>query len=140
MIDLAETPAPSESAADQVWIDQWRDCLLQRAWESLEQVERTAPDGLAYTVLQAASEHPEENSATLAMRVSTKIGRPIKPEAFRKQLSRARAHFSRILITSVQQTLVNPAADEVREELASLGLLVYVRDHLPDTDGSTAGQ
>jgi hypothetical protein len=138
-LDLEAMPAPStEASADQAWLDQWKNCLLQRAWESIEQLERAAPDGLAYTVLQLATEHPTENSASLALRASTKVGRPIKPDAFRKQLSRARAHFARNLIAIVQQTLVGSSPDDVHEELASLGLLVYVRDYLPDADDGSA--
>src|SRR5476651_1720249 len=50
-LDQFAAPA-TEQAADRAWLSEWRSCLLQRAWEGLEQVERDAPDSLAYTALR----------------------------------------------------------------------------------------
>jgi RNA polymerase sigma-70 factor (ECF subfamily) len=131
--DLDRHPAPAaEGTADLAWVSEWRNCLLRRAWERLEQHEREAPDGLAYTVLRLTVDHPDEDSPTLAARVSAQIGRPLRPEAFRKQLSRARHRFAQLLIDVVRQTLEGSRPGDVAEELADLGLMEYVRDYLPE--------
>lgn len=132
VVDPDVFSAASFAEADVEWNTEWRNSLLQRCWEGLEQQERTSPEGLAYTVLRMATDHPEENSAQLAQRVSTASGRTMQPDAFRKQLSRARRHFARILLDALRHTLHNPSADDVLEELQVTGLLPYVRDFLTD--------
>lgn len=129
--DLVSAP-DLESTADREWLEGWRSCLLRRAWEALEQHEAEAPEGLAYTVLRVAVDHPNEKSTELMTRVEKKTGRSLRPEAFRKQLSRARRRFAQLLVDAARQTLERPRADDVVEELIDLGLLEYVRDHLPE--------
>ncbi len=132
--DLDHYPAPdTERAAEQEWLAGWRNCLLQRAWEHLERHEREAPDGLAYTVLRLAVDHPEEDSTALAARAAAASGRALRAEAFRKQLSRARRHFAQYLVQAVRQTLESPRVEDILEELTVLGLMEYVRDFLPDS-------
>lgn len=132
--NLDHVPAPeSESEADAAWTAEWRNCLLGRAWEALEQHQRQAPDGLAYTVLRLATDHPDENSPALAARAAEQIGRPLQPAAFRKQLSRARRRFAQCIIDAIRQTLETPRAEDVLEELADLGMMPYVREFLPES-------
>jgi hypothetical protein len=131
--DFDDLAAPAEeSAADQAWITEWRNCLLKRSWEALEQHERRNPAGLAYTVLRLATDFPTEDSTALAARASERTGRPLRPDAFRKQLSRARRLFAELLIDAIRQTLIEPDPQEIREELADLGLMASVRDFLPE--------
>lgn len=118
---------PVEATADAEWIDQWRKCLLDKVWRTLDQHERTHTDNHARTVLQAWWEHPEEDSSQLAERVSQQIGRPLRAEAFRKQLSRARELFRETLIEEVVQTLDQTNRDDWEEELAELGLLQMLK-------------
>lgn len=130
--ELDQFPAPElESAADREWLSMWRNCLLQRAWENLEQHEKQAPAGMAYTVLRASVDHPTEDTPALVRRVEMQTGRSVRPEAFRKQLSRARRRFAQLLVDAVRQTLERPRPEDVLEELSDLGLMEYVRDHLP---------
>ncbi len=130
--DLGHLAAPDvESAADEVWIAEWRNCLVQRAWEALEQYERQAPDSLAFTSLRLATEHSDEDSSALAARAADRSGRPVRPDAFRKQLSRARRRFAQFIVDAIRQSLAEPSSDDVLEELADLGLMTYVRDFLP---------
>jgi hypothetical protein len=123
----------TEGHADGAWLAEWRQCLLQRAWEHLEEHEREAPHGLAYTVLRLAADHPDEDSAALAVRVSAQIGRPVRADAFRKQLSRARRRFAQLLVNEVRQTLERPRSADILDELRDLGLIDYVRDFLPES-------
>jgi DNA-directed RNA polymerase specialized sigma24 family protein len=136
---LDQVAAPQvESTADAAWVTEWRNCLLTRAWEALEQHERRAPDSQAYTVLRLAADHPDEDSAALAARATAKTGHPLRPDAFRKQLSRARRHFAQYLVDAIRQTLVDPGSQNVLEELADLGIMQFVRDSLPESLGGAA--
>lgn len=132
VVDPDVFSAASFAEAEAEWNVEWRNGLLQRCWEGLEQRERESPDGLAYTVLRLATDHPEENSTQLAQRVTSKIGRSMQPDAFRKQLSRARRHFAALLLHALRQTLHAPTPDDVLEELQVTGLLPYVRDFLTE--------
>jgi Sigma-70 region 2 len=131
--DLLHVPAPehTDEVPDQEWVIQWRRCLLKRAWRRLQKHEQRSPDNLFYTVLHLCAVHPHEDSRTLASRASLLCGKPLRPEAFRKQVSRARRMFAQFLIKEIADTLDKPAASEVEDELVDLGLMVYVRDFLP---------
>ena len=138
---LQQVPAPEPAAiaADQEWSAQWRQCVLSRAWQALDQHQRASPGNLFFTVLRLASDHPKEDSKALAARASASTGKPLRPDAFRKQLSRARRHFAELLVAEVAQTLEDPAPDQVEEELIEIGLMEYVRDFLP-ADWRSRGQ
>jgi RNA polymerase sigma-70 factor (ECF subfamily) len=141
-LSALQLPAPPDEtpiAADEEWASQWRQCVLSRAWQALDQHERTAPGNLFYTVLKLSGEHPDEDSKALAARVSARTGKPIRPDAFRKQLSRARRHFAELLVAEVGQTLEEPTPELVEEELIEIGLMEYVRDFLPP-DWRSRGQ
>lgn len=125
---LADT---ADLQTDQRWLAEWRAALLDRVWQALEYHERRAPGNLCHTVLRLAVEHPEDGSRTLAARASARIGRLLRPDAFRQQLSRARRLFADLLLREVAQTLRRPAPEQIREELIDLGLMDYVRDYLP---------
>jgi hypothetical protein len=116
--------------ADQAWLAEWRDCLLDRAWQALENHESQSPGNLFYTVLTIVVKDPREHTNTLAARASALVGRPIRAEAFRKQLSRARCMFAKLLFEEVARTLDNPTLEQVEEELRELALWEYVRPFL----------
>ena len=78
-------------------------------------------------MLRASIDHRGETSAQLAMRVSSAIGRFVSPEAFRKQLSRARRMFARLLVREVVQTLKDPTPEDIEAELGEIGLRDFVR-------------
>jgi RNA polymerase sigma factor (sigma-70 family) len=125
---------PATAAADEEWEREWRHCVLERAWERLHQHERASATSLGYTVLRLATDHPEDNSTALAARVTAKLGRAYKAEAFRQQLSRARRHFARLIVEEIRQTLEEPTPALILEELTDLGLMEYIRDYLPPAD------
>jgi hypothetical protein len=131
--DLLHVPAPehTDNVPDQEWVLQWRRCLLKRAWRRLHKHEQRSPDNLFYTVLHLCATHPHEDSRTLAARASLLCGKPLRADAFRKQVSRSRRMFAQFLVKEIADTLDKPAAHEVEDELVDLGLMVYVRDFLP---------
>jgi hypothetical protein len=136
--DLASIASDIDASADREWLTEWRDCLLRRAWQALELHENAAPDGIAYTTLRLATDHPEESSASLAARAEAMTGRSVGVVVFRKQLSRARRHFAQMIVNEIRQTLKQGSAEDVVEELHDLGLMGFVRDHLPEPFRSAA--
>ena len=131
--DLGELPAAEvgPTPAEQAWLDSWRRSLLDRVWEALESHQQTTPDNLFFTSLRVAVDYPDEDSRTQAERVSTQCGRPIRADAYRKQVSRARRKFAELLLAEVAQTLSDPCPHAIQDELVDLGLLPYVRNYLP---------
>jgi hypothetical protein len=124
-----ELSAPPESAEhDEQWLAGWRQCLLDRAWDTLERKERRSPGNWHYTALKLATDHPKKTSTMLAAKVPATP--PLNAVAFRKQLSRARAAFARALLDEIERTLERPTSEAVAEELAEIGLLSYVRPYL----------
>jgi hypothetical protein len=63
--------------------------------------------------------------------LAEKTGRPFTADNFRKQLQRARGLLAALLVAEVKRLTSHPTAEEVQEELIDLGLIDYVRGHLP---------
>ena len=126
--------APAETVPEHAeWLAGWRQCLLDRAWETLEFKQRQAPGNWHYTALKLTADHPNACSQSLADLVPASP--PLSAAAFRKQLSRAWAAFARALLDEVERTLENPTAEAVMEELSEVGLLEYVRPYLKKKPG-----
>jgi RNA polymerase sigma-70 factor (ECF subfamily) len=126
---LAADPPPL--AADRVWVAHWRETLLDRAWLALKRHQLHTPGNRAYTVLRLAVKYPGAASQALAARVGAATGHPLRADALRKQLSRARRLFAQYLVNQVAQTLDQATPDQMEEELCELGLMGYVRGLLP---------
>ncbi len=123
--DLSSIPAAQ--IADRAWDRSWRECVMKNAWLALRSHEQRNPGNLFHTVLRTSIKHGDEDSTMLAVRVSSATGQDLSPEAFRKQLSRARRKFGELLIDEVARTMRNATPEELEEELSSLDLLKYVR-------------
>lgn len=124
-----DEPPPMEKE----WDDQWRQCMLERVWEALELHERQKPDNHAYTVMKIFVEHQaSEDSDQMANRCSERLNKPMRADAFRKQLSRARRLFAKLLMQEVVQTIEQPTPERIEEELVDVGLLSELKPYLPD--------
>lgn len=119
--------AQPDADADGQWMEEWRTCLLDRAWQALELHEQQTPGNLFYAVLQQVAEYPDADSETHALRLGQKLGQEYRADAFRQQLSRARRHFAKMIVEEVRRTLRNPTADSVEQELRDLRLTSFVR-------------
>lgn len=128
-----------EFPGEDEWLAGWRRVVLASAWEALDNHQREHPGNLAHTVLRTLVDHPQEDSSQLATRVSRQCGRTIKPEAFRKQVSRARRLFAELLVAEIARTLENPTPLKLEEELIDIGVMKYVRPFLPP-DWRTSGK
>jgi RNA polymerase sigma factor (sigma-70 family) len=129
----------ADTHMDAAWDGAWQQNVLDHAWAALKQHERDNPGTRAHTVLRLRTDFPTDTSEQLAERLSSYIGSPIRPDACRQILRRARVRFASLLIAEIQIGLSNPSPDRVKDELAVLGLLEYVRDFLPP-DWSTTGK
>ena len=117
-------------AADQAWAADWRQCLLDRACRALEQHQSRSPGNLFHTVLTVVVDNPLDDTKTLAARTSALIGRSLRADAFRQQVSRARRMLAHLLVHAVAQTLDNPTPEQVKEELIELALWEYIRPYV----------
>lgn len=108
--------------ADDVWLKDWRECLLDVAWRELERIERASDTNFGYSVLKLSVEHENEESPQLAERATELTGHSFSPESYRKQLSRARQRFSEMVRMAIAETLEDPTKETIQEEVAELRL------------------
>ena len=138
---LSEVPSPESVTFpdDEAWLSGWRRVVLTAAWEALESHERAHPGNVSYTALRTLADYPDENSEQLAARVGALCGRTILPDAFRKQVSRARRLFAESIVTETARTLEDPTPLRIEEELIDIGVMKYVGPFLP-ADWRTRGK
>jgi RNA polymerase sigma factor (sigma-70 family) len=121
----------SESDSDR-WTEDWRRRVLELAWDALRHDEQENPQSSAYTILRLRTDHPDATSDELAGLLSKQLGRPVRADAFRQQLRRARLRFAECLVDEVADGMANPTAEKVEEELVGLGIWDQVRPILPE--------
>jgi RNA polymerase sigma-70 factor (ECF subfamily) len=120
---------PSLPETDQQFLDSWRDELLTRAWTLLVEAERRTGQPL-HTVLYCRAKQPDLRSSQLAEQLSRQLGKPFTADAIRQALHRAREKFADLLLGAVAETLDTPTAEQLEEELLTLGLHRYCRSAL----------
>jgi RNA polymerase sigma factor (sigma-70 family) len=123
--------ASPELTADDKFEELWRAELLDRAWEQLDQLQRQeSGQSWFYTALRFRAENPEMSSAEMAEQLGRQLGRPITAENVRTTLKRAREKFAAVLVNEVAHSLQTSTPDELRAEVANLGLLPYCQPAL----------
>jgi RNA polymerase sigma-70 factor (ECF subfamily) len=139
--DKALSPLPSDSsggvpgadpdweALDQPFLDKWREELLARAWEALEELQSKTGQPY-YTALRSKTEQPEVRSAQLAEQLSATLGKPYTENGVRQLLYRARHHFADLLVAEVARSLESEEPAELEQELIELDLLCYCQSAL----------
>jgi RNA polymerase sigma factor (sigma-70 family) len=135
--DVVNLPSGDEGD-ERCWLEQWRDSVLDLVWKALEQQERTQRGNVAYTLLRLRTEFRDDSSEQLASRLSDKLGQPIRADACRQKLRRARLQFADLLIAEVAKGLRDPTAEKIEEELVALQLMDMVRNLLPEDWQTTA--
>ncbi|HVT26440.1 MAG TPA: sigma-70 family RNA polymerase sigma factor [Lacipirellulaceae bacterium] len=130
--NLAEPEADSPDSKDDdevLFRTSWRDELLARCWQRLEDDERQS--GKPYfSALRYRVDHPDLRSPELAAGLSEKLGKPINAGAVRVLLHRARELFGDLLLDEVTESLANGSLDEAEQELIDLELHDYCRPAL----------
>src|SRR5262249_49941536 len=127
----APEPAAEASTAEQdrEFLTSWRDELLARAWTALDAFEKESGKPF-YKVLRFRVEHAELSSAQLAEQLGAQMGKSLTAAGFRQTLHRAREKFADLVLDQVLQSLDNPSAEHLEQELIDLGLLDYCRPAL----------
>ena len=103
-----------DSDADRAWSSEWQSCVLERTWQSLELHQQQTPDNWFYSVLRLHTDNPASSSEEHAARLSEQLGRPVRADAFRQQVRRARKHFAKLIVAEVRQTLQQPNGGDDR--------------------------
>jgi RNA polymerase sigma factor (sigma-70 family) len=118
-------------AADDQFINSWREELLARAWQALEKAELRGGQPY-YSVLRFRSENCDATSAEMAARLSEQLRpeHPFTDVGIRKILQRAKAQFADLLLDEVAHSLGSPTVDELEQELIDLDLLTHCRSAL----------
>ena len=122
--------APTSAGESDVWLDEWRACLLDRVWKQLRSTEGSKANNFHYSVLRATAQHPEADSSELAEKLTSETGVAMTATSFRKQLSRARRAFAKAVVLEVGETLETPTRQAIRHELESIQLWNLIRDYV----------
>ena len=132
--EVLPSAGPISDSTSAVFVRHWRQVLLDRTWQELQQIDR---EGL-FVALRWKATHPDGKSADGANEISTLLNRTITPAGFRQLLHRAREKFAELLLQEVEHSLETTEASAVEQELAELGLLDYCRPLL-DREASPNG-
>jgi hypothetical protein len=127
---VAELPEPKRPSVDfaqwtlesPAWLAIWRKGLLTRAWRGLERIEHKDQTKPVYTVLRAATEHPEEDAEMLAVRINTHIEHRVDAASIRQVLAVARSAFSQLLKHEIAETLDQVDEATITKEIETLNL------------------
>ena len=111
---------------DEQLIAAWRDELLDRAWNALEDLEKRTGQP-HYTVLKYRVRNPDLSSDELARGLAPVLGKPLSGGALRNRLQHAREKWVGLLVEEVKASLRSPTREQVEEELAELRLLRYCK-------------
>lgn len=104
------------------WIALWRDCLLERAWRSLERYEHANPESPLYSVLNCATADQLATSDVLAQQIAAEYDIEIDAESVERVLPEARAMFAQLIADEVVETLESPTKGDVKDEIKALGM------------------
>ncbi|APW61009.1 RNA polymerase sigma factor [Paludisphaera borealis] len=115
--DLLDVSQPDEDF-DRVW----REAVLRRVWSRLETYQATTPKNRYASVLQLRRDFPKASIDDITEKLGQIIGSPVTPEAFRKNLQRARAKFIELLIVELKETIHPTDEADVEAEIYDLGL------------------
>jgi RNA polymerase sigma-70 factor (ECF subfamily) len=115
--------------ADPLFVENWRQALLARAWQALAEYEAETGQPF-HTVLRLRAHQPDLRSPQMAELVSSRLGKAVSAENFRQTLHRARDRFADLLLDEVAQTLGESVDDDLEQELIDLNLLTYCQDAL----------
>jgi DNA-directed RNA polymerase specialized sigma24 family protein len=129
--NLAEPAIGDEAPAADDWMftNSWRDELLARCWQRLDNEEKESGKP-HHTVLRYRVDHPDLHSPELAAGLAERLGKPVNAGAARVLLHRARDAFAELLLEEVVQSLADDSLDSAEEELIELDLLEYCRPAL----------
>jgi RNA polymerase sigma factor (sigma-70 family) len=115
--DLLDSSRPDEDF-DRVW----REAVLTRVWSRLETYQAATPKNRYATVLQLRRDFPKASIDDIAEKLGGITRTPVSPEAFRKNLQRARAKFIELLVQELRETIHPTNTEDIEAEIFDLGL------------------
>ena len=124
--DQAVVAGSSVDEIDEQIIDAWRDELLDRAWNALEDLEKRTGQP-HHTILKCRARNPDLNSDQMARELAPVLGKSLSGGALRNRLQHAREKWVGLLVDEVKASLRTPSREDVEEELAELRLLRYCK-------------
>ena len=127
---VSPPPVEQMQVVDQRWIRNWRDCLLERVWRSLERYQHKHPECHEYTVLKALTSHPSDTAAGLTAR----LGIDMEQSELKRVIADGRRRFAQLLADEVAGTLEGPDSQAVEAELTDLGLFKLVAPFRDSTE------
>jgi DNA-directed RNA polymerase specialized sigma24 family protein len=126
----------SDDDAERAWLAEWRKTVLDNAWSAMKTAEESSQAGHPHAILRLRADYPEDSSEQLAERLAAKLGIPVRADAARQMLRRARRRFAVAVLAEVQAGLADASPERLEEELAALEFLEYLRDSLPEGKGT----
>lgn len=120
------------AAEEPAWVDAWSNHTLQSVWGRLSELEQQSRGGHWYSALKLRTEFPDDSSEQLADKLSQQLGKPVRADAFRQTIRRARVRFAELLVEVIADGVNQPDGDRIEDELIALGLLEHIRGVLPD--------
>lgn len=138
-LDIANADfVASDDVLETQWLAAWQKSVLEHAFDALENFENDRPTSYATTIVRLRLEHSEATSDQLAEHFTAATGKPMRADALRQLLRRARLKFAECIVDEVAAGISEPTPGAIAEELAAVGLLDHVKDFLPD-DWTTRG-
>ena len=120
--EAEKIPLDELTLESKAWITFWREGLLERAWRSLERQEHADPDQPVYSILHCATANPRATPAMLVVQLASEFNINIDENTLQSTLVTARALFAQLIADEVAETLGSPNREEVKAEIAFLGL------------------
>ena len=124
-LDDEQARAVALESLESAFSEQWRQRVLGITWNALKNFESTKRTQY-YSVLFLRAEHPNLSSDDLAGLFSEQKNREVTAAWIRQTLHRARSKFAELLVEEVGKTLNSNSSQEIKDELADLGLKKYI--------------
>jgi RNA polymerase sigma-70 factor (ECF subfamily) len=115
-----DLPDPSEPDAE--YDRAWRSVILERVFDRLGTFEASNPKNRYASVLRLRHDNPDASIEELAARLEEMTGTPVRADAFRKTLQRARIKFFELLKQELRETIHPATPEDIEEEINDLGL------------------
>jgi RNA polymerase sigma-70 factor (ECF subfamily) len=115
--EILDTARPDEDF-DRVW----REAVINRVWSRLETYQAATPKNRYASVLQLRRDYPKASIEEIASKLGEMTRTTVTPEAFRKNLQRARAKFIDLLVLELRETIHATSTEDVEAEIFDLGL------------------
>jgi len=126
--DLSLINDDSDDEQESQWTAVWQRSVLDQTWARMLSDDGGKPSP-GYRVLKLRVQFPDATSDELAEKLGAQLKSPVKPDACRQMLRRARLRFAAHLLDEIKAGLADESEERIQEELADLGLLDWFRDN-----------